>query len=203
MINKNNFIVYAGVVWEGKYSIGPFAIIGQPIIGKHEGEVQTYIGSNALLRSHTIIYAGNRIGSNFITGHGVLIREDNTIGEDVSIGSNCIIEHHVIIGSRVRLHSNVFIPEFSVLDDECWIGPNVVLTNAKYPRSSDVKKSLVGPHIERRAKIGANATILPGIRIGHDALIGAGTVVTHDVEPKAVVVGNPAHVINSISRLPY
>jgi acetyltransferase-like isoleucine patch superfamily enzyme len=97
----------------------------------------------------------------------------------------------------------VFVPEFSVLEEGCWLGPNVVLTNAKYPRSIRVKEQLVGPHIEQGAKIGANATLLPGVRIRRHALVGAGAVVTRDVPEGAVVVGNPARVINHLSRLPY
>lgn len=121
----------------------------------------------------------------------MLIREENEIVDDVSIGSGSVVEHHVRIGHRVRLHSNVFVPEFSILKNDCWLGPNVVLTNAKYPRSPRVKEELVGPYIEQGAKIGANATLLPGVRIGRNALVDAGTVVTQNVPAEAVVVGNP------------
>jgi acetyltransferase-like isoleucine patch superfamily enzyme len=93
------------------------------------------------------------------------------------------------------------VPEFSVLEEECWLGPHVVLTNAKYPRSRNVKKQLAGPCIERGAKIGANATILPGVRVGAGALVGAGAVVTKDVPPGVVVVGNPARICNDVARL--
>jgi acetyltransferase-like isoleucine patch superfamily enzyme len=196
-------ISYPGVVWESDYHLAPFVIIGYPVQGTQAGETPTYIGAGALIRSHTIIYAGCRIGRSFQTGHSVLVREYSEIGNDVSIGSGSIIEHHVRIGDRVRLHSNVFVPEFSVLEDDCWLGPNVVLTNAKYPRSPEAKKSLVGPTIEFGAKIGANATILPAVRVGRHALVGAGSVVTHDVEADTVVVGNPARFIKSLSELPY
>lgn len=113
------------------------------------------------MRSHTVIYAGNRIGANFQTGHGVLIREFNEIGSDVSVGSGSIIEHHVKIGNRVRMHSGVFIPEFSIIEDDCWFGPHVVLTNAMYSGSPDAKANLKGPVIGRGAKIGANETVAP------------------------------------------
>jgi len=108
----------------------------------------------------------------------------------------------VHIGNRVRLHSNVFVPELSVLEDDCWLGPNVVLTNAKYPATPTTKEELVGAYIEKRAKIGANTTILPGVRVGTDALVGAGAVVTVDVPPGAVVAGNPARVIKYIAQIP-
>ena len=103
----------------------------------------------------------------------------------------------------MRIHTQAFIPEFSVLEEGCWIGPNVVLTNAKYPLSPGVKDQLAGPVIRKGAKIGANATLLPGVVIGENALVGAGSVVVRDVPPGAVVVGNPARVIRQIAELPY
>ena len=203
MNNADQSILYPGVRFTGTYSLGPFVIVGHPSQASPEGDQLTTIGDDAIIRSHTVIYCGNRIGSGFRTGHGVLLREENEIGDDVSIGSGSTVEHHVRIGNGVRLHSNVFVPEFSVLEDNCWIGPNVVITNARYPRSPHVKEELAGAYIESGAKIGANATLLPGVRIGRDALVGAGAVVTADVEPGAVVVGNPARLINHISHLPY
>lgn len=182
-------------------TLGEFVIVGEPARGKTPGEVETRIGDDAVIRSHTVIYAGNRIGSNFQTGHGVLVREDNEIGDDVSIGSHAIVEHHVRIGNHARLHSNVFVPEFSILEDGCWLGPNVVVTNARYPLSPDAKTNLKGAHIKRGAKIGANATLLPGVTIGVNALVGAGAVVTQDVPDGAVVVGNPARVIKRIEDI--
>jgi acetyltransferase-like isoleucine patch superfamily enzyme len=196
-------IIYPGVVWGGRHTVDPFVIVGYPVRGLKPGESATFIGADALLRSHTVIYCGNRIGRSFQTGHGVLLRECNEVGDDVSLGSGTIVEHHVQIGNGVRLHSHVFVPEFTVLEDECWLGPNVVLTNARYPRSPGAKASLAGAHIERGAKLGANVTVLPGVRIGRDALIGAGAVVTKDVAAGAVIVGNPGHAINDIANLPY
>lgn len=159
------------------------------------------IGDNALIRSHTVIYGGNVIGDNFQTGHGVLIREENRIGDNVSIGSHSVVEHHVRIGNGVRTHSQVFVPEFTVLEDGCWIGPNVVLTNARYPLSKGAKGSLKGPTIRSRAKIGANATVLPGIVVGANALVGAGAVVVKDVPEGKVVAGNPAKIIKDVAAL--
>ncbi len=183
--------------------IGEFVLIGVAPRGKNPGELETVVGTGAVIRSHTVIYAGNVIGNNFQTGHGVMIRESNEIGDDVSVGTGSVVEHHVKIGNAVRVHSQVFIPEFSTLEDGCWLGPNVVLTNAKYPLSRGVKEHLVGPVIKKRAKVGANSTLLPGVVIGADALVGAGSVVTKDVPDRTVVAGNPAKVIGNIGELPY
>ncbi len=203
MIASAQTIVYPGVEFADEPDLGPFVIIGHPSQSSGPDGVATRIGAGAVIRSHTVIYCGNTIGDGFRTGHGVMVREENEIGDDVSIGTNSIVEHHVKIGNGVRLHSNVFVPEYSVLEDDCWLGPNVVVTNAKYPRSPRVKEELAGAYIERGAKIGANVTLLPGVRVGANSLIGAGAVVTRDVPPGAVVAGNPAVVIKQLSELPY
>jgi acetyltransferase-like isoleucine patch superfamily enzyme len=199
----SSFIVYKGVELGEGSVIEDFSIVGVPPRGKKDGELATIIGAGAVIRSHAVIYAGNIIGKNFQTGNKVNIRESNRIGDNVSVGTLSVIEHHVEIANNVRIHTQVFIPEFSVLEEGCWIGPNVVFTNAKYPLSPGVKDQLVGPTVRKGAKIGANATLLPGVVIGENALVGAGSVVVDDVPPGAVVVGNPARIIRHISELPY
>lgn len=183
------------------FIIGDFVVIGVPPKGCKLGELKTRIGPGAIIRSHTVIYAGNTIGQNLQTGHHVLMREGNELGNDVSVGSGSIIEHHVKIGNGVRIHSQCFVPEFTVLEDGCWLGPQVVVTNASYPLSRGAKENLKGPLVKSGAKIGANATLLPEIVIGENALVGAGSVVTKDVPPYKVVVGNPARVVKDIREL--
>lgn len=159
------------------------------------------IGKNPLLREPTIIYSNNVIGDNFQTGHFVVIRQDNKIGNNVSIGIHSEVAYNVIIEDNVRIHSKCFIPEYSIIKKKAWIGPNVIFTNDKYPNSIDGKKNLKGPIIGECAKIGANSTILPGIKIGKHALIGAGTVVVKDVPDYAIVVGNPNKIIGDVRNL--
>ena len=199
----SGYIIYKGVELGEGSVVEDYSILGTPPRGKKDGELPTIIGAGAVIRSHSVIYAGNSIGKNFQTGNKVNIRESNRIGDNVSIGTLSVIEHHVEIADNVRIHTQVFIPEFSVLEEGCWIGPNVVFTNAKYPLSPGVKDQLAGPVIKKGAKIGANSTLLPGVVVGENALVGAGSVVVDDVPPGAVVVGNPARVIRQISELPY
>lgn len=201
-MNKfRNVIIWPDVQLAKDCQIEDYCIIGERPLIKKDQKIKTDIGKRALIRSHTVVYAGNIIGDDFTTGHGVLLREDNKIGNNVSIGSGSVVEHHVIIGHNVRCHSKVFIPEFSVLEDDCWLGPNVVLTNAFHPKCSKVKECLKGPTIGKNAKIGASCTILPGVKIGENSLIGAGSVVVKDVPANSVAVGNPAKIIKKVDEL--
>jgi acetyltransferase-like isoleucine patch superfamily enzyme len=195
--------IYPNVSLPEDAQLDDFVVLGKPPRGKQPGDLPLVIGAGCVIRSHTVIYAGSTIGADLQTGHHVVIREENTIGNHVSIGTHSIVEHHVQIGDNVRLHSRVFVPEYSVLEQGCWLGPGVMVTNARYPLSTGVKERLVGAIIEAGAIIGANATLLPGVRIGTRALIGAGAVVTKDVPPGAVVVGNPAKVVKQIDDIEF
>jgi len=158
------------------------------------------IGKNPTIREPTIIYPGNIIGDNFQTGHFVVIRQNNKIGNNVSIGINSELAFDCVLEDNVRLHSKCFVPEYTLIKKNAWLGPNVVLANDKYPLSKEGKKELNSPVIGEFVKIGANSTILPGIKLGNHALIGAGTVVTKDVPDYAVVVGNPGKIIGDIRK---
>ncbi len=193
--------IYPNVQLGESIEVGDFVVLGVPPRGKADGELPTVIGAGAVIRSHTVIYAGNVIGRGFQTGHHTMVREGNQIGDDVSIGTSSVVEHHVQIANHVRIHSQAFVPEYSTLEEGAWIGPNVVLTNAPHPLCPKAKECLKGPTLKRGAKIGANSTILPFLTIGEDALVGAGSVVVENVPPRAVVAGNPARVIKSIDQL--
>ncbi len=104
-----------------------------------------------------------------------------------------IIEDQCKIGNNVSIQSGVYIPTYSIIEDNVFLGPNSVLTNDKYIGYEDPRKGdLKGVMIEKNASIGANSTILPGVRIGHNAVVGSGAVVTRDVAPGTVVAGVPA-----------
>ena len=117
------------------------------------------------------------------------------IGEYCSIGGCAEIGKDSHIGNHTRIGYGVFIPYDSQIGNYVFIGPRVVFTDDRYPKVENESYKPEPPIVEDYASIGAGAVILPGIRIGSHAMIGAGAVVTHDVEPFAVVVGNPARHI--------
>lgn len=193
--------VYPNVHLASGVRIDEFCVLGRPARGHQPGASPLVIGPDSIIRSHTVLYAGVRVGKRFETGHGVLVREDSIIGDDCSIGSGSIVEFRVTIQDRVRLHSQCYIPEHSVLEADCWLGPRVVVTNARFPASSRAKDSLEPVLIGVRAKVGANATLLPGVHLGGGCLVGAGAVVTRDVPADTIVIGNPARPIGLVSDL--
>lgn len=183
-------LIYPQVKLGKNAIVEDYCIIGAPL---RDGSMpETVIGDNAHLRSFTVIYAGNQIGHSFQTGNKANLRENNKIGHNVSVGTLSVIEHHVVIEDDVRIHTNAFIPEYSVLKKGCWIGPHVVLTNAKIPLSADAKKKLEGPIIEAGAIIGANSTISPGVVIASNALVGSASNVTKNIKADQVAYGHPA-----------
>lgn len=159
------------------------------------------IGAGARIRSGTTVYSGSSIGSNLGTGHNVVIREENLIGDNVSIWSNSIIDYGCRIGNNVKIHSQVYVCQFTVIEDDVFIGPGVVLGNDIHPGCPDAVECMQGPHIKRGAQIGVNCCVLPRVIIGEYAVIGAGSVVTKDIPPGVVAHGNPAQVVCKIGDL--
>lgn len=159
------------------------------------------IGDNARVRCGTVIYAATRIGNNLQTGHNAVIREENQIGDGFYLWSNSVIDYGCKIGDNVKIHTNCYIAQFTVLEDEVFLAPGVVIANDIHPGCEYSRKCMRGPLIKRGAKIGVNVTILPFISIGENSLIGAGSVVAADVPADSVVYGNPARVHKSVYDL--
>lgn len=147
------------------------------------------IGDNCVIRSGSTLYRNTKIGRNFRTGHAVLIRENAQIGDYVTVGSGTVLDANVHLGSRVSIQSQAYISTGCQVEDEVFLGPNCVLLNDKYP----IRKGELRPVLIRKgASLGGNVTILPGVTVGEGAMVGGGAVVTRDVPPWHLAVGNPA-----------
>lgn len=155
------------------------------------------------------------IAKNVKLGKNIKIPNPNLVNlYGCEIGDNCIIgtfveiRKGVRIGNKVKIQAFTFIPEGVVVEDEVFIGPHVVFTNDLYPRATNADGTLksaddwkeVPTIIQRKASIGANATILCGVTIGEGALVGAGSTVTTNVPSWTVVVGNPSKVLHKIQK---
>src|SRR5438045_6584865 len=181
--------------------VGGDASLGRAPRGKKDGELELGTGPGAVIRPFTTIYAGTRIGARLQTGQGASIREDNVIGDDVSIGTHAALEFGNRIGSRVRVHTACFL-ELTTIEDDVFLGPHVVFTDDPHPMCPAYLDCVRGGVVRKGARIGANSTILPGIEIGADALVGAGSVVRKPVPARSVWAGNPAvEIKDEITKL--
>lgn len=179
-------IVNEGVYIGDNSSIGSHCELG---IGEFRGfEDRLIIGEESVIRSHSIFYYSSSFGKNLVTGHRVTVREKTTAGDGFQIGTLCDIQGHCVIGDYVKFHSNVHIGQQSKIGNYVWIFPYVVLTNDPHPPS----ETLLGCIVEDFAAIATMSVILPGVKIGKGALVGASSNVKRDVLPDTVVVGNPA-----------
>ena len=141
-----------------------------------------------------IIDDGCKIGKGTKIWHFSHIMPGSEIGENCNIGQNVVVSPGVKLGKNVKVQNNVSIYTGVICEDDVFLGPSMVFTNVINPRSAIIRKdSYNSTVVEKGASIGANSTIVCGNKIGSYAFIGAGAVVTKDVKPFALVVGNPAH----------
>lgn len=182
-------IILDNVIIGDNVSIQSHCLIGQPT-PLSDGQ-PLVIGNDSIIRSHSIFYEGSQFGSQLMTGHRVTVREKTEAGENLQIGTLSDIQGNAKIGNHVRFHSNVHIGQKSIIDDFVWIFPYSVLTNDPHPPSN----LLIGVRINKYAVIATMCCILPGVQIGENSLVGAGSLVRKDVEPDTVVAGVPAKYI--------
>lgn len=148
-----------------------------------------------------VIDEGCIIGNGTKIWHFCHIMSNCNIGENCNIGQNVVVSPDVTLGNNVRVQNNVSIYTGVICEDDVFLGPSMVFTNVVNPRSAVSRKSeYKQTYVEKGATIGANSTIVCGHRIGHYAFIGAGAVVTHDVKPYSLVIGNPARHVGWMSE---
>jgi len=141
-----------------------------------------------------------KIGKKTNVWQYTVILEGAQIGENCNINAHSFIENDVTVGNNVTVKCGVYIWDGITIEDDVFIGPNVTFTNDKYPRSKVYPEQFTKTIIKRGASIGANATILCGITIGENSIIGAGSVVTKDVPPNTLWYGNPAEQHGFVSK---
>jgi len=181
-------------------TIDPTATVGERP-ARLVADLTLRIGEGALIRSSSVIYAGSTIGSHLNVGHNVVIREENHIGDHVAIWGNSTVDYGCVIGNHVKIHTYVYVAQFTVIEDDVFLAPGVIIANDPHPNCPRARECMRGPTIRRGAQIGVNVTLLPFITIGECALIGAGSVVTKDIPPRALAYGNPARIVGTIDDL--
>lgn len=198
-------VVHPGTVLGDGVRVLEYAVVGkQPSLSprstaKREPLPPTVIGAGTIVSTGAIVFAGSTIGARVILGDQSCVRERVTLGDDVVLGRGSLIENDTTVGSMTKIQADAYITAYSTLEEHVFIAPCVVTTNDDLMGRTERRHELVaGPTIRRGARIGGGAILCPGVEIGEEAFVGAGAVVTKDVPPRVVVVGNPARVVREV-----
>jgi acetyltransferase-like isoleucine patch superfamily enzyme len=186
------------VVGDGSF-IGSHSTLGSPTADYFSNPTAyepapCRIGRNAVVRSHSVFYSGAEIGDDFSCGHRVTVREGSRVGNGAQVGTGSDLQGKLSIGNYSRLHSGVFVPHHTTIEAFVWIFPHAILLNDPHPPSDTCTQ---GPTIRQFAVIGAHATIAASVEVGEGALVGAMSLVRHDVPAHRVVAGIPARDFGS------
>jgi acetyltransferase-like isoleucine patch superfamily enzyme len=197
--------VYPGTLLGDGVRVLENAVVGkQPALSPRSTATReplppTEIGAGTIVSTGAIVFAGSRIGARVILGDQSCVRERVTIGDDVVLGRGSLVENDTTIGAMARIQADAYITAYSTLEERVFIAPCVVTTNDNYMGRTDRRlEQMRGPTIRRGARVGGGAVLCPGIEIGEEAFVGAGSVVTKDVPARVIVVGNPARVLRDV-----
>jgi acetyltransferase-like isoleucine patch superfamily enzyme len=198
-------IVYPGTVLGEGVQVLEHAVVGkQPTLSprstaKREDLTPAHIGAGTIVSTGAVVFAGTTIGARVIVGDQACIRERVTLGDDVVVGRGSLVENDTTIGTLTKIQADAYITAYSTLEENVFIAPCVVTTNDNFMGRTEKRHELIeGPTIRRGARVGGGAILCPGVEIGEEAFVGAGAVVTKDVPPRKIVVGNPARVLRDV-----
>ncbi|MFD1145633.1 hypothetical protein [Saccharothrix hoggarensis] len=195
-------VVHGGTTLNGQARIEEHVVIGKPELGYAVGSIRpgagggTVIGAGAVVRSRAVVYADVEIGENTLIGHHTLLRTAVRVGADAQLGHHLTVERATRIGRDVRCSPGSHITSSTVLADRVFLGAGVRTINDKTLSWRDPHRepTLVAPRFDIGAKVGTGCVVLAGVTIGEHALVGAGSLVTHDIPPGALAYGHPARV---------
>jgi UDP-3-O-[3-hydroxymyristoyl] glucosamine N-acyltransferase len=198
--------VYPGTLLGEGVKVLENAVVGkQPSLSprstaKREPLPPAEVGDGTIVSTGAIVFAGTRIGARVVVGDQACVRERVDVGDDVVIGRGVLVENDTTIGALTKIQAEAYITAYSTLEDNVFIAPCVVTTNDNFMGRTEQRHTLIkGPTIRRGARIGGGVILCPGVEVGSEAFVGAGAVVTKDVAPGVVVVGNPARVLRAVS----
>lgn len=211
MIGDNVIVGHNVVIREGTIISDGCTIFDGTILGKkpfrsavsavtEEKELPPLVlGKNVVVGANCVLYRGSILEESVFVGDLVVIREEVKVGRFTVIGKGVTVENKTVIGNYVKIETNAYITALSTIEDYCFIAPEVTFTNDNFlGRTEERKKHFKGPTLKKGTRVGANASILPGIVIGEDALVAAGSVVTKDVPARKIVMGVPARIVRDV-----
>jgi len=204
----NNAVIHEGAKLGKDTVVGDCAVVGkQPrppktsTLSYSEPFKPLEVGEGCIIGSGAVLYAGTTIGTNSMVADLASVRENCTIGNYSLVGRGVCVENGVAIGDYTKAQSNAYITAYTMLEDRVFIAPCVTTTNDNFMgRTEERFKYIKGAHVKKGARVGGNAILLPGITIGEEAFIAAGSVVTRDVPAGKLVMGAPAKIVRDVPK---
>ena len=198
-------VVHSGTLIGARCAIEDHVVLGKrPRLASGsaaQGEVGALrLAERVTVGAGAVVFAGASLGPDAIVGDQAFVRERATVGAGSRIGRGSVVDNDVTLGARVRVQTGVYVTAFTVVEDDVFIGPGVVITNdhtmSRHPRGAPLE----GPTLRRACRVGGGAVLAPGVEVGEEAFVAAGAVVAHDVPSRAVVMGVPARVVRKVGE---
>jgi acetyltransferase-like isoleucine patch superfamily enzyme len=199
-----NVVIHAGTVVGRDARIQDGAILGKPpALGRRskarrDAPPPLIVGAGVTIAAGAIVSAGARLEEGAFVGDQAHVRERAVIGEEAVVGRGSAVDNDVTVGARVKIQSCCYLTAHSTIEDDVFVAPGVVTTNDPTAGRHGPEMELRGCLLRRACRIGGRAVLLPGVEVGEEAFVGAGSVVTRDVPPRAVVIGAPARRIRDV-----
>jgi UDP-2-acetamido-3-amino-2,3-dideoxy-glucuronate N-acetyltransferase len=196
-----NVVIHAGTVLASGVQIQDGAILGKPLaLGAHSHASRDplpplQVAEGARICAGAIVLAGSTIGPRAMVGDRAHVRERVTIGEETTIGTGSAVDNDVEVGARVRVQTACYLTAFSRIEDDVFVAPGVITTN---DNAAGRGEELAGVVLRRACRVGGRAVLLPGVTVGEEAFVAAGSVVTRDVAPRSLVMGVPAKPVRDV-----
>jgi acetyltransferase-like isoleucine patch superfamily enzyme len=197
-------VVHSGTVIGEGARLQDGSVVGKPLAlgprsqAPREAPPPAVVGERATVCAGAVVVAGARIGARAIVGDQAHVRERATIGDGTVVGRGSAVDNDVTIGARVRIQTACYITAYSVVEDDVFVAPGVILTNddtmARHGPDYDVR----GAVLRRACRVGGGAVLVPGVEVGEEAFVAAGAVLTRDVPARAVVMGVPARQVREV-----
>lgn len=196
-------VVHSGTVIGARCAIEDHAVLGKPprlarTSVAHGSVGPLEIGDEVSVCAGAIVFAGASLGDGVILGDQSYVRERSSIGAGTVIGRGSVVDNDVSIGERVKIQTSVYVTAHSVIEDDVFVGPGTTTTNDDTIARHAPQQELRGVTLRRACRVGGGVVMTPGVEIGEEAFVAAGAVVTHDVPPRAVVMGVPARVVRKV-----
>jgi UDP-2-acetamido-3-amino-2,3-dideoxy-glucuronate N-acetyltransferase len=201
-----NVVIHDGTRLGARLRLGDNCVIGKPATlsarsnarGGDQGAAS--LGDGVAVGAGAVVLAGAQIGDACVVADQAHVRERVEIGPETVVGRGASIENDVRIGARVKLQTAAYITAWSVVEDDVFVAPGVLLTNDPTAGRRGASIELRGAHLRRACRVGGGAVLLPGIELGEESFVAAGAVVTKDVPPRALVMGVPARVVREVGE---